>query len=100
MASSLPPDRPAPGRNRLAAALLDELLPALADFQERGFEPFHAAWREWDLLFGQPVELDLDSGRVVAGQACGVDPGGGLLLEQEGGGFQVFHSGEVRVRHG
>ena len=46
------------------------------------------------------VELDLDGGRIKAGQACGVDPDGGLRLELDCGTVQVFHSGEVRVRRG
>jgi BirA family biotin operon repressor/biotin-[acetyl-CoA-carboxylase] ligase len=99
LAASLPADRAPPERNRLTAALLNELLVALADFQRDGFEPFRSAWQDWDLLQGQQVELDLDN-RTLAGKARGVDHSGGLRLEQQDGTIKVFHSGEVSVRRG
>src|SRR5690625_6877600 len=46
-----------PGRNRLAAALLDGLANALEQFEAQGFASFHVEWSEYDALAGLPVRV-------------------------------------------
>ena len=83
-------------RNRLAACLLDQLLPAIAEFETQGLQPFMAEWQRYDIVQGRPVDLQLASG-VVSGTACGIDAGGALLVETADG-RRRFTSGEVSVR--
>jgi BirA family biotin operon repressor/biotin-[acetyl-CoA-carboxylase] ligase len=83
-------------RNRLAACLLDNLLPAITQFETRGLQPFMAEWQRYDIVQGRQVDLQL-SNEVISGVACGIDAGGALLVET-GTGRRRFTSGEVSVR--
>jgi BirA family biotin operon repressor/biotin-[acetyl-CoA-carboxylase] ligase len=83
-------------RNRLAALLLDDLLPLLAAFESDGMQPFLEEWKRYDMVDGQAVDLHLP-GRVIAGMACGIDAGGALLVDT-GDGPRRFASGEVTLR--
>ena len=83
-------------RNRLAAALLDELLSMLRVFERQGFEPFRAEWTALDALRDLPVRL-LAGDSVLEGTARGVDEAGRLRLESAGRIHSVM-SGEVSVR--
>ncbi len=85
-----------PTRNRLLAALLDQLLPLLADFEDKGF----ARWREDWLAFDAfaDAEVVLHSGNTtVAGIARGVDDRGALRL-QTTTGIQSVYGGEISLR--
>ena len=86
----------APSRNRLAAALIDRLLPLLASYPARGLAPYLPTWQELDALLGCEVQLRLGD-RVVTGQHRGVDRDGALLLEHDGA-LQRYHGGEVTLR--
>lgn len=92
--------RPGVDRNRLAAAMLNQLLPLLRDYTEPGPEPGFGAYREaWlalDQFAGQPVRLQSAS-REWCGIAVGVDHSGALLLEVDGE-RRPFHGGEVSLR--
>jgi BirA family biotin operon repressor/biotin-[acetyl-CoA-carboxylase] ligase len=83
-------------RNRLAACLLDNLLPVITQFETRGLQPFMAEWQRYDIVQGRPVDLQLPN-EVISGVACGIDAGGALLVETETG-RRRFTSGEVSVR--
>jgi len=83
-------------RNRLAACLLDQLLPAITQFESQGLQPFMAEWQCCDILQGRPVDLQLPN-EVISGVACGIDAGGALLVETATG-RRRFTSGEVSVR--
>jgi BirA family biotin operon repressor/biotin-[acetyl-CoA-carboxylase] ligase len=83
-------------RNRLAACLLDQLLPAVAEFEMQGLQPFMTEWQRYDVVHGRPVDLHLPNG-VISGTACGIDAGGALLVETASG-RRRFTSGEVSVR--
>lgn len=83
-------------RNRLAAGLLDCLLPALQTFEAGGMQPFMADWQQHDLLGGRQIDLRLPN-TVVRGTACGIDAGGALLVDTATG-RRRFTSGEVSVR--
>ncbi|MEZ5543559.1 MAG: bifunctional biotin--[acetyl-CoA-carboxylase] ligase/biotin operon repressor BirA [Pseudomonadota bacterium] len=83
-------------RNRLAAGLLDELLPALQAFETDGLQPFMTDWQRYDLVGGRPVNVHLHD-TVVQGLARGIDAGGALLVDTDSG-RRRFTSGEVSVR--
>ena len=85
-----------PGRNRLAARVLSELLPAQRIFIESGFEAFRPDWERLDALRDCQVQLETGSGRR-SGTARGVDTDGALLLEVDGRRERVL-SGEVSLR--
>ena len=85
-------------RNDLAARLLDEVIPAIATFDEAGLRPFIDEWRQYDLVSGREVDVLLPNERVT-GTACGIDEGGALLVETLHG-RRWFASGEVSVRLG
>jgi BirA family biotin operon repressor/biotin-[acetyl-CoA-carboxylase] ligase len=83
-------------RNRLAAELLDQLLPAVAEFEKAGMQPFLDEWRRNDVVAGCRIDLQLPN-ETVTGTACGIDDGGALLVETLYG-RRRFTSGEVSVR--
>ncbi len=83
-------------RNRVVAALLDTLVPALCEFPRYGLAPHLALWQRFDILRGRRVRLHLPD-RVVEGLACGVDDSGALILDGDNG-RQRYFSGEVSVR--
>jgi BirA family biotin operon repressor/biotin-[acetyl-CoA-carboxylase] ligase len=85
-----------PSRNQTAAALLNELVQILPEFEQRGFAVFQSAWMEHDGLRGRNVDVAVPAG-VVSGRAEGVGADGALLV-RVGGKVQRFHSGEVSVR--
>ena len=84
------------GRNDVAAALVDVLLPAAARFQEQGFSAFAADWVGFDLVRGRQVVLHMPQ-RDVCGIALGVDHSGALLLEAEGK-TERYYGGEISLR--
>jgi BirA family biotin operon repressor/biotin-[acetyl-CoA-carboxylase] ligase len=83
-------------RNGLAAALMEELLMMLSEFENRGFAAFRRDWSALDGLLGRAARLHLAQG-TVEGIARGVDADGALLLEV-GGRLQRYVSGEVSLR--
>ena len=83
-------------RNRLAARLLDHVLPAVAEFEAQGLQPFLEEWRRHDIVDGRDVDLQL-AGEVIRGTARGIDAGGALLVDTATG-RRRFTSGEVSVR--
>jgi BirA family biotin operon repressor/biotin-[acetyl-CoA-carboxylase] ligase len=83
-------------RNRLAASLLDNLLPAIAQFEVQGLQPFMEEWQRYDIVQGRLVDLHLPN-EVISGMAYGIDAGGALLVETATG-RRRFTSGEVSVR--
>lgn len=83
-------------RNKIVAAVLDEMAVALPVFERQGFAGFEKDWREFDYLINKPVELRLGS-KTIAGVARGVDATGALLIQQ-GDSVQLYRGGEVSVR--
>ncbi len=88
--------RAMPGRNALAAGLIETLVSALSDFGNRGLDPFLADWRAFDSYLGEPVALIMGERRVT-GTLAGVAPDGALLLDTDSG-RRAFHAGEVSLR--
>ena len=94
--------RPGIGRNELVAAMLNHLLPLLADYPEQGFPFWREAWQSLDQFAGESVCVQSAQQRWC-GKACGVDDSGALLLQMtsDDGGEAVvraFHGGEVSLR--
>lgn len=90
--------RTPPLRNALAAALLDALATALAEFEEHGFAPFLADWSRFDATADQPVRIESADGGFE-GIARGIDEAGALVVEAQGRRHHL-HSGEVSLRIG
>ena len=85
-----------PSRNRIAGALLDELLEMLWQFEQGGFAAFREEWQGLDALAGRQVRM-LMGNQVKSGIARGVDGDGALFLEIDGT-VQRFVSGEASLR--
>lgn len=85
-----------PGRNALAARLIEGLVDALADYGRAGLAPFLPDWHAFDAYLGEPVEV-VTGERRVAGIAAGVAGDGGLWLDTADG-RRRFHGGEVSLR--
>lgn len=83
-------------RNQLAACLLDQLLPAIAEFEMRGLMPFLEEWHRYDIVQGRQVDMQLPN-EVISGRASGVDADGALLVDTTRG-RRRFTSGEVSLR--
>ncbi|WP_051687405.1 bifunctional biotin--[acetyl-CoA-carboxylase] ligase/biotin operon repressor BirA [Microbulbifer sp. HZ11] len=88
--------RPGISRNRLVAAMLDELVPMLAAYPDSGFGPWHAPWMALDQFADAEVCVQ-SAHKRWCGVARGVDTGGALLLEIDGQ-KKGFHGGEVSLR--
>ncbi len=86
-----------PGRNALLAALLNELLPLLAGFEQEGFAPWRDEWLALDAFADKPVVLHTGA-MDMAGIARGVDARGALQLETATG-LQSIYGGEISLRH-
>jgi BirA family biotin operon repressor/biotin-[acetyl-CoA-carboxylase] ligase len=85
-----------PRRSLLVAALLNELLPLLAGFEQGGFAAWRDAWMALDAYADEPVTVSVGS-RTLAGRSVGVNERGALLLQTETGLTPVF-GGEVSLR--
>jgi BirA family biotin operon repressor/biotin-[acetyl-CoA-carboxylase] ligase len=83
-------------RNQLAARILDSTMTAMGEFESAALQPFLDEWRRLDVVHGCLVDLHLPN-EVIHGKACGVDPGGALLIETSKGPRR-FACGEVSLR--
>jgi BirA family transcriptional regulator, biotin operon repressor / biotin---[acetyl-CoA-carboxylase] ligase len=89
-------DIASPPRTLLAAALLDELVAALVEFEVRGFAPFVAEWSGADALRDRIVNVQ-GVGGVREGVARGIAPDGALRVEISGR-IEMLTTGEVTLR--
>jgi BirA family biotin operon repressor/biotin-[acetyl-CoA-carboxylase] ligase len=85
-----------PARNRLLAALLNELVPLLADFETQGFSHWRDEWQSLDAFAGASVVLNTGAAQM-GGVARGVDARGALQLETTTG-MQSVYGGEISLR--
>jgi BirA family biotin operon repressor/biotin-[acetyl-CoA-carboxylase] ligase len=83
-------------RNKVAGAILDELLSMLLQYERFGFAAFRDAWAALDGLYGRAAEVTVGDHKV-SGVARGVDADGALLLETQER-VQRFVSGEASLR--
>lgn len=86
-----------PPRNALAAALINELLPTLAEFDAVGISAYLNEWRSYDCMRGKAVSLFIGN-ECRDGIVAGIDDRGLLLLQQQDGTVRAFASGEVSFR--
>jgi len=84
-----------PSRERLAAAIIDELVDAFARFAELGFAAFVSDWASRDWLMGREIIADMPDGRI-AGTAAGVDSDGALIVDAQDGATRVV-SGSIEL---
>jgi BirA family biotin operon repressor/biotin-[acetyl-CoA-carboxylase] ligase len=84
-----------PSRNVLAARLLDAVVPAIHSFEHGHMKNLRQAWRRYDFIYGQVVELQTERGRHC-GKAAGIDEQGRLLVEVDGR-QHAFSCGEVSL---
>jgi BirA family biotin operon repressor/biotin-[acetyl-CoA-carboxylase] ligase len=89
------PDR-VPGRNALAAAVLNSLTDILLAFPESGFAGLREQWQRLDGLTNRRVSVEGEGG-VLQGTVLGVDDSGALRLMMDGEEVQCV-AGEVSVR--
>ena len=85
------------GRNAIAAALLERLLPALDEFDRDGLAPFLARYAALDALADAPVTVH-GHAHDETGVACGLAEDGALRVRTAGGTERRVHAGEVSVR--
>ena len=86
--------RDMPTRNRLLAALLQELAGVLRQFAQSGFAVFGEEWERCHIHQDRPMRLRMADGTVVIGIARGVSGSGELRLETAQG-IRQFNSGEA-----
>jgi len=85
-----------PGRNALAASIVNEIALALEEFGLRGLPAFMDEWQDADDLIDQPVRVQQGTG-TIEGLARGIDADGAFLVDV-GGARRRIVSGEVSVR--
>jgi BirA family biotin operon repressor/biotin-[acetyl-CoA-carboxylase] ligase len=83
-------------RNAVVGGLLTAIVQGLGEFEQGGFKPFLAEWRDADALRGRAVNVIAGAG-MTKGLARGIDVHGALLVETAQG-VQRFISGDVSVR--
>ena len=83
-------------RNRVAVNLLNELLPILSTYTERGFASYQHAWEGLNAYQHQAVKV-LIGKREVHGRCLGVTQAGALRLQVEGEECE-FSGGELSLR--
>jgi len=81
-------------RNRLLAAIIDALLPVVADFDAANLQDYLPEWRQLDALKGKPVIL-MAGNQPFEGIATGIDDVGMLLMTLADGTLRPFASGDV-----
>lgn len=84
-------------RNRLIAAILKQLIPALQAFPQFNMAAFQQQWQRWDWLADQAVRIDTGK-EILEGIACGLGAQGQLQVALADGHYQAFSSADVSVR--
>ncbi|CAL1241257.1 biotin--[acetyl-CoA-carboxylase] ligase [Candidatus Methylocalor cossyra] len=86
-----------PSRNRLAAALLNQLLPVLAGYPASGLSAYLTEWRAHHHLQGREAVIR-QGDAWIRGRILDVTAAGFLLLECADGARREFASGDLRLR--
>lgn len=87
----------APRRSALAAAVLAELLPALARFEAEGLAPFRASFAALDALAGRAISVH-DGAAPWPATAIGLCEDGRLCVRDGAGNEHRLAAAEVSVR--
>jgi BirA family biotin operon repressor/biotin-[acetyl-CoA-carboxylase] ligase len=83
-------------RSQLLALVLNNVVPLLDSFEQRGFGTYRQRWQQLDSFFGHSVQVEWGEQRVI-GSAQGVDDSGAYCVMTEQG-QQRFNGGEVSLR--
>lgn len=83
-------------RNQLAGQILDELIPVLLTFGERGFRYYREEWNCYDACRDHPVRLYTPAFEIL-GVARGVADNGAILIDVDGV-TKEFNGGELSLR--
>lgn len=83
-------------RNGVASCLLNQLVPMLNSYENKGFGEYKGEWENLNAYVDQQVELHVGNSKVL-GLMKGVNASGAILLETSNG-IEVFHGGEVTLR--
>ncbi len=83
-------------RNELAAALIDELVKVLSDYEQQGFASYCAEWESFNAHTEYMVEL-INGSNISSGVCLGVNEIGALVLETSTG-KETFQGGEISLR--
>ncbi len=84
-------------RNRLAAELLNHMMPIISGFETCGLSHYLAEWRKYDCMQGKSVDVYMGTQRYC-GIVEGIDDQGLLLIREENQQLRTFASGEVSFR--
>ena len=84
-------------RNQWVAALLNQMLPVIADFENQSLPKYLQEWRSFDCMLGKQVTIFIGR-QGFEGEVKGIDDQGLLLLRDEAGDVRAFASGEVSFR--
>lgn len=84
------------GRNKIASALMSEIIPVLAQYEQKGFLEYRPEWERLNAHAGHAVDVHIGS-TVVSGKMLCVNAMGALVLYTDEG-ERVFHGGEVSLR--
>lgn len=88
-------------RDRLAGAVLEQLLSLLGGYEVYGFKPFLADWQRLDILLNHEITVISTAGKIH-GRALGIDEQGNLRVAEqtapEKQQLHYFNSAEVSVR--
>ena len=83
-------------RNRLAAAIIDEVLDLCEDLNS---EKFISEYKERSMVIGRDISVYRGNDQFEA-RAIDIDKQGGLVVKKEDGSIEVINSGEITVRLG
>lgn len=83
-------------RNRVAAAILDSLIPDLVRYNSEGFAPFAPLWTGFDIYMDQPIVIRI-ADQQITGVHRGIDEQGQLIAEVNGT-RRIFNAGEISLR--
>lgn len=83
-----------PDRNVLTAALLNHIMPVLAEFEHTDLSSYLQEWRQYDCMLGKNVTVLLHN-QLIHGIVKGINDEGLLLLQNAEGEVQAFASGEI-----
>jgi len=83
-------------RNKVIGSVLNELIPNLKLFEDKGFSAFMERWKEFDLLENKVVDIS-GHASLTSGIARSVDSQGALIVEFENEPHHIY-SGEVSIR--
>lgn len=89
-------DKPVPGRNLLAAELINALVNVCIQFQESGLDSWRDAWNEFDACNAREVEI-IEGECIYRGIGAGINEAGALKISVDGK-IRELHSSEVSVR--